>query len=434
MKLYLTKNTFINIFYFSVVLILISYFVKSIIKGYSKESWGITEFLINYQGGFVRRGLLGEVILNVYNFTGLSPYITILLISCSAYIALNWFFIKSFLTKGYPIFILPFVFFLGNPIISDFWVRKDVLIILIFILTIYFATKKSNHYLIFVNLFFITGLLIHESIGFFCTPILLLLLISKNNLVFKSSNNLIKSSIISIFQIAPSIIIFVFVLYCKGSKYISNQIWNSWKLIAFPIQANDDSQIPSAIDALSWPLKQGLSLTWHTLKNFNGGIYAPMAWGLILLLIYYVLTNTSKLNFKILNYKPKDNFNKENISNILILQLISIIPLFILGWDYSRWVFYWVTSSFAIFLLVPEKELPFVFPKFIFTISTKVNDILDLLLSNSNILLLCILIGFSSFSWSLNSCINSNSLVIILRFISSILYYLLRNYTSSISV
>lgn len=425
MKLSLTKNTLLNIYYFLFIFILIILFVKSVISGYPKESWNITEFLINYQGGFVRRGLLGEVILKMYNFTGISPYIIILLLSSSAYIVLIWFFIKSFIKKGYSLFILPFVFFLGNPIINGFWVRKDVLIILIFILTVYFATKKSNRYLIFVNLFFIIGLLIHEAIGFFCFPILLLILISKNNNFYKKGEPLIKSIIISISQLLPSIFAFLCVLYFKGSQYISSQIWNSWKPIVFPIQAKDNSQIPAAIDGISWSLKQGLSLTIDTLKNFNDRVYAPMAWFLILLIIYYILTNTSKLNFKILNYKPNNNFNKPNISNILVFQLLAIIPLFILGWDYGRWVFYWVTSSFAIILLVPEKELSLVFPKFILTISTKINDVLDFLLGNSNVLLLCILIGFSGYSWSLYSSVSSNSFFIILGSISKILHHLL---------
>lgn len=425
MKLSFTKNTLLNIFYFLFVFILLINFIKNIINGYTKDSWGIAEFLINYQGGFIRRGLLGELILNVYNLTGLSPYTFILLICISAYIVVIWFFIKSFVKKGYSLFILPFVFFLGNPVILDFWVRKDVLIILIYILIIYFAAKKSNRNLIFVNFFFIIGLLIHESIGFFGFPILLLILISKNNVLYKSGNTLFKSTIISLSQIAPSIFTFLCVLYFKGSKYISIQIWDSWKLIPFPIQAKDDLQVPTAIDGLAWSLEDGLAHTLHTLNNLDGGIYAPMAWLLILLIIYYILTNTSKLNFKTLNYKPSNNFNKPHISNILVFQLFTIIPLFIIGWDYGRWVFFWVTSSFAIILLVPEKELSIIFPKFLSTISAKINDLLDFILGNSNVLLLCTLIGFSMYSWSLIGSIQSSSVYIILNFFSKIFRHLL---------
>ena len=64
MKAYLTKS---NIFYLSFIIILLFAFFISVVNGYSKGSWNITEFLINYQGGFVRRGLLGEIILYIYS-------------------------------------------------------------------------------------------------------------------------------------------------------------------------------------------------------------------------------------------------------------------------------------------------------------------------------------------------------------------------------
>jgi len=419
------KRTILNIFFFLFLFILAFKIIHQIVIGYAKESWQITEFLINYQGGFVRRGLLGEIILCLYNYTGLSPYILIISICIISYVALIWFIIKSFIKNGYTLFVLPFVFFLGDPIINNFWVRKDVLLILIFISIIYFSLRKSNWNLLFVNLFLIIGLLIHESIGFFCLPILFLILVSQKGDFSKKGKALIKSIITSVSQLIPSIFTFLCVLYFKGSQAVSSQIWESWKPVDFPIQNNDNSQIPTAIDGISWSLEQGLSLSMQMLKNFNGDIYAPIAWLLIVLIIYYIVTNISELNYSILNYKPYKQFNKANLSNILIFQLLTIIPLFILGWDYSRWVFYWITTSFAIVLLVPEKKLSVVFPQIILTISTKANTFLDLLIGKSNVLLLCLIIGFCDSSWGLINSINSGSVVIILQFFSKALHQLL---------
>jgi len=356
------KSINLSIFYFLFILTLIYIFVFSIIRGYEKESWNITEFLINYQGGFVRRGLLGEILLNIYNFSGLSPYVLILLLCLAAYFLLLVFFIKSFLKSGYSIFILPFVFFLGNPVINDFWLRKDILITLIFISIIYFSTKKSNLYLILVNLLFMTGLLIHESIGFFCFPILLLILAGRKHFSDKTKAASIKSFFSSFLQLLPAAITFLSVLYYKGSQKTADLIWQSWKPVAFPMQTNGN-EIPAAIDAISWSLKKGLLLGIETLNNFDGGVYAPIAWLIILSLIYFVLTNTDKLNVKIFKYHPNKNFNKTNISNILILQLFGVLPLFVLGYDYGRYIFLWVISSFATIILIPEENLSLIFPK-----------------------------------------------------------------------
>jgi hypothetical protein len=123
----------IKAYYYLFILNLIFYALYRLFKGYCKESWQITEWLINYQGGFVRRGLPGELLFSLNKYTGISTYVVILVISVSSYILLVLFIYNSFKTSGYPIIILPFVYFLGGPIINDFLIRKDVLLILIFI-------------------------------------------------------------------------------------------------------------------------------------------------------------------------------------------------------------------------------------------------------------------------------------------------------------
>jgi hypothetical protein len=419
------KSIHLSIFYSLFILTLIYVFLFSIIKGYEKESWNITEFLINYQGGFVRRGLLGEILLNIYNFSGLSPYVPILLLCLAAYFLLLFFFIKSFLKNGYPIFILPFVFFLGNPVINDFWVRKDILITLFFIAIIYFAAKKSNLYLILVNLLFMTGLLIHESIGFFCFPILLFILAGRKRFFDKTKAAAIKSFFYSFLQLLPSAITFLSVLYYRGSQKTAGLIWESWKAVAFPLQKNGD-EIPTAIDTLSWSFKKALSYGVETMGNFDGGVYAPIAWLMIISLIYFVLTNTDKLNVKILNHRPNRNFNRTNISNILIFQLFSVLPLFILGYDYGRWVFFWVTSSFAIIILIPEENLSLIFPRYICAVSSRINIILDSILGKSGdfLFFLCLVICFPPCGWNLMTCVFNSAIVTILNFISHIILFI----------
>ncbi len=420
MKFTLKKETLLNIFYFSFIFILTWIFIKSIISGFAKESWNITEFLINYQGGFVRRGLLGEVLLHLYNYFALNPYFIILGICVLAYVVLATFFLKSFIKKGYTIFILPFVFFLGNPIINDVWVRKDVLLILLLISAIYFVTRKSNWYIILANIFLIFGLLIHESIGFFSLPILLLIIFYKDKVFDAMKQSRIRRIFISIAKLFPAILTFFCTFYYSGSLSISNKIWESWKHVEFPIQSIDNTVIPGAIDGISWSFKRGLSLAIDTLKNFQDGIYAPLAWVLIIILIYFLLTNTDKFNFKILKYQPFKNFNKTNISNILLFQLMTISPLFVLGWDYSRWIFFWVTSSFALIVLISEEKLSAIFPQILTSISTKINKILNLFFSQSKsfLFLILILIGIPTYSWSLIGFVNSSAFVILLKFFS----------------
>ena len=57
-------------------------------KTYLNDSWTIGEWLINYQGGFVRRGFLGEGIYFLCNAIEVSPIFVIWFISITSYILL----------------------------------------------------------------------------------------------------------------------------------------------------------------------------------------------------------------------------------------------------------------------------------------------------------------------------------------------------------
>ena len=65
--------------------------------------WTISEWLINYQGGFTRRGFLGEVIFQLNKFTNLTLRETILL-----------FQILSYLIYFYLVFRLYFCYIFSN--------------------------------------------------------------------------------------------------------------------------------------------------------------------------------------------------------------------------------------------------------------------------------------------------------------------------------
>lgn len=415
MQRFLTKSLFVHISFVAFVAILISYFISSIVTSYTKDSWNITEFLINYQGGFVRRGLLGEVILTIYKATGIAPYTIIMAICVLAYTTLILFFVRSIVKQGYTLIFLPFTFFLGNPLINDFWVRKDVLLILLFISCVHFCCKKSTLNLILCNIFLGLGILIHESIGFFGLPILTLLL--ANHSSHPPSVNYFKSLLISALKLAPAVLVFLTVIYFKGSKLIANQIWSSWASVDFPSNGLPSTEAPAAIDGLSWTLKQGLGYTYYTFRNFEGGIYAPLALLIIIVSIFYVLTNTSSLQFKLFNYTPNRKFNSLNVSAVLIMQLLTVCPLFILGWDYGRWIFFWTVSSFAVILIVPEERLSCIFPEILLTISKRINVYLSKYLKGKMVFFLCLIIGFPVFSWSLDSAIITSPIVILFQYI-----------------
>ena len=429
------KRNDISIFNSIFMLLLLYSMVRRMALGYTKEDWNIAEWLINYRGGFVRRGLTGQALFDLYNHFGLSPYTVILLISGLAFVGLAVFFMINFRKKGSSLSILLYPFFLGGLIINNIWARKDVVIVLIFILLIYLVTenfptsKKTGTgilKLFALNVAFSLGLLIHEELGFLAFPILFLIFFNS----LKERFSTIKCVLLSILKLIPSLIIFSLCVYYKGSVTASNLIWNSWKPVPFPFQ--DMSAVPpSAIGALSWSLQRGLSLTVDTIKNFDGGIYAPIAWVLIIAVIFYLLSHLNIYNSeetKVTNNEKTNQYTKTNISSILIFQLLFIIPLFILGWDYARWIFLWVTTSFSLLILLPDEKLATLFPKFLVHFSEKVDCFLSSIFrsirSRESYFIVLLFLGVPSYSWTLEEYTHSTPIYFVIANISNFIYML----------
>lgn len=138
-----------RIIFFSIIFLYILYFIN-----YSKiiSDWALVELLINYEGGFVRRGLLGQLNLffeNKFNFLNLSFAITIISLSYLFNIVITYLRLpnnKNRLFLFFIIFLSPATFlFYVNDTAAMF--RKDVFIILSFIIHSFYVQlnyKKIN--------------------------------------------------------------------------------------------------------------------------------------------------------------------------------------------------------------------------------------------------------------------------------------------------
>ena len=146
----------------------------------------IAEWIINYQGGFGRRGFLGEVfsqISLIFNFQIRKLILFFLYIFLICYYAMAFFYLKDF-KKNYL-----FTLSLFSPLVFMFPIselealgRKDMLIPLLF-LSFCFLFKKLNFYFlsIFLLILYSILLLTHEVSIFYLPFFYLLLLFKMNN-------------------------------------------------------------------------------------------------------------------------------------------------------------------------------------------------------------------------------------------------------------
>lgn len=386
------------------------------------ESWYISEYLINYQAGFVRRGLLGEILYyfaKSFNFN-MVLVIKIFCLVCFALVCL--FFMYKFIKKGYSLYILPLCFFLGaheTGINNFYWLKRDHLMFcfLIAIIWAFNNINKSTLKILIINLLMITVLLIHESFAFFSIPIMFFLLINEYK-----GKGVWKSVVLSLLFLLPSIITFLLTLHYHGDLQTAQTIWNSWVSGANFNEAKLTLNSHSALSAIGWSTKQVME--WHLKDNFlteNMGVVSSVFWPIIFLTVYYIITNV------LLVFRRKEAIftekDKTIISTILIFQLICLLPfIFFLSCDMGRIIFYWVASAFVIFLLTPLTKMETMFPQFFNKFANKINIFLASIIcpTKTSITLLMLFIGIPTVSFSFIKIVESSLIYNVLHVVSPI--------------
>ncbi|MDY4626709.1 MAG: hypothetical protein SO442_08905 [Prevotella sp.] len=71
------------------------------------REWSISEWLINYQGGFVRRGLLGQVLFLLYQLHPFNLRFALLTISVLMSFLFLILIVRIFIRRGWSMAILP---------------------------------------------------------------------------------------------------------------------------------------------------------------------------------------------------------------------------------------------------------------------------------------------------------------------------------------
>jgi hypothetical protein len=383
----------------------------------SKKNLEISEFLINYQGGFVKRGLLGEALWLLCVFFKLkNPYHLILFFSFFTFVTLVFLFFYFFKKRKFNYYFLPFPFFLGYPIITNTLVSKNTFILLLFFVIIFLSKKRFRTRYLLINFILIIGLLSHEIIGFLIFPTLFLIHFNDIKRICKKR---IKVLMKFIYKLFPSIITFFAILFSKKNGFVLNKIWDSWKEFNFFNEEN--------IKLLNNIKEKKYIFIRGNLEDFfiitKNDIYAPFLYVLVVFSCFLILMNLDKLKYSPLgNYKVK-MFNKKNFLRLLYVQLLALIPIFIIGVNFGDFLFYWVCSSLILLLLEVDYKTFFLVTTFedkIVKSVTKVNLKIILIIS--------LILGFpiSLAQETLYSFIHNSAFIYSLKFLSLIINIFLK--------
>ena len=305
------------------------------------NSWTIGEWLISYAGGFVRRGLPGEIIHFISITFRVSPILLVWLFSIASLgslAALLFYFCKDLFKKS---FLLSQLIILA-PISGDYFVRKDSLIVLLYGMSL-FAIKKFYQKnlseigcILSVNLFSIIAILSHESYGIWGLPSLLFIFY----LIQRSKKKNIGTAITQgLLNLLPTLLFFLLCWIFKGSSEQSIRIHESWQLLKAILPTlgalNNPGPPGGAIAAIGFEASRVYSFS--LLTKFNLFVFwHPGMWILTIFVVMKFFIGSDQ------------NIFQDAKRFILCSQFIAFLPMFYVV-DIGRWIFMWLTSTALLF-------------------------------------------------------------------------------------
>ena len=331
---------------------LISFFtvlsIFSLVKLYDNainlDTFEYGEWLINYQHGFVRRGIIGELIyllsylLN--NNLQLSFFIFLSLISLTYYY-LNYLLLKK-IEFNFIFYFLIFspLFYVFFIIISKVGIRKEIILYTFYILYLLSLTFKNYKFKKNWKFIFIFPILLlnHEGIFFYLPYLILpLLFIAK-----KDDLKLVLSQILVL--IIFSTLVMILLYFNKGTN---EHVLNICQSLGNYTPSKCEWWGPVA--ALNKDLLVNLD---NKPLNF---FYLSASYKTWLGFLFYIFFSFLPLIFflKLVKIKKKDFIIKKLfIYLFFILVFISTLPLFHIAEDWSRWfsIHFHLSVYFLIFL------------------------------------------------------------------------------------
>ena len=311
------------LFTYLLILLIFSYFFLFIKHNVANDST-ISEWLINYEGGFTKRGLIGQFAIELSRiFESNLRWIIFLLQSfaCTVYFFLLFVFLKKLKFERIIILSIFTPIFILYPIAEiEVLARKEVLVFSLY-LTYLMIPRDSKFKLFSLSIFSLLSILIWEPIIFFF-PLIIILEIIENNI--EKINFIFLKLILSFI---PSLLVVFFIIMFPLSIDEHNSM-----VFILKQEFGEDCYMACNL------LKSKSSILQQFQGNFGKySLEVFIRYSLIFLIGFFplisLLNNSSLKNKNLVLFKF---FEKPII--LILISLLPIIILFAMGYDWGRWV------------------------------------------------------------------------------------------------
>ena len=317
------KNINFYIFIYLVILFLFSVFFL-----YQKHDVGndstISEWLINYEGGFTKRGLIGQLSIYLSNLFAIKLRDTIFILQTlmlGTYFFLIYHFLKNILYNKIFVFAIFTPIFILYPLAEiEVLARKEIFVFIYFLIYTFIPIEEKKYKFYYKFFLFPVAILIWEPIIFFILFFFFLDLIENN---IKKINKLFFFQIISYL---PAILLALYIALNPISE-------ESHNLMRSSLMENFNENCYMSCELL----KTKSSIYQQFQGNFD-----KYSIEIILRYILIIIIGFGPLFILLFNSKLKNKiFFLDKFNNLLFPYLILLSPvifLFAMGYDWGRWV------------------------------------------------------------------------------------------------
>tara|TARA_B100001057_G_scaffold320733_1_gene320967 strand:- start:5457 stop:6656 length:1200 start_codon:yes stop_codon:yes gene_type:complete len=333
-------NNFLKTNYFKSYLIFI--FLFSILflsqKFLYPTDWTTSEWLINYEGGFVRRGLIGEVLLNIHNLSDITLrylvfYFEILILLI--FLFLIYKFLQNIYLNQFLIFLFFCPIFLIYPLAeNEVLVRKEYLLLSIYIFYLILLLKNNYSFFLIILILLPVMNLIWDGMIFYIIFFIFAFLCKKN---LKK-----KEIIYFILSFLPYLISLFFVIIAKSDP-------NGFEKMCISLNENCFGAMYALDKTLLWNIE-------YVTSRFKLEYLITH-----LIIIIFCFTPTI-----LYSYFDDFKFNigifsvKKILLKLNLLLIFSMFLFMLIGYDWGRWInIGYSFSILTLFFLIKNSNIDF---------------------------------------------------------------------------
>ena len=303
------------------------------------ETYEISDWMINYEGGFVRRGLIGQCLLWANHIHSFDIRYAIVLIEALFYVLFLYLIFKIF--NKYKWSLLGAMFPIVCSTTSLTVYRRDFMMLCLCYLSykLFFRYLKDNgiNSLIISIMIMSVSITIYEPIFFVMVPVLVLQYWNKKK-------DIINSLFIFLIPILCTVLSCIF----RGTDNQVNDIWQSWLPYLSQYVDIQNENIGFAIQFLGLTNQEVFSLHYECTFRDNMPLWTIITLIIVFSLAYFLCTYVPSVYRE--GKRLCENIDKYEISKILLFQLFIQLPIFtLLSCDYGRTIPMSLYTSFFIF-------------------------------------------------------------------------------------